>query len=240
MTGNDIVVIEYPAWDNAFFQKRICAVNIQSAGEDISAVVRRENAEMFYIFIDSGIEAPYRNQLLEIGAVDYGKRRMYHKEILFTVPAAGENVVILSQASEETYALVFQSGHCSRFFLDPFFREYFEPLYRHWLDKAFNTDGYTLLGVNEESGPSGILLLADSGNIELLAVSEQVRRKGIARSLVNAAESLIGSKGLFTLTVGTQDRNEGACRFYEVMGFQLKSSTAIWHLWKKPYLTNHI
>ena len=65
-------------------------------------------------------------------------------------------------------------------------------------------------------GSQSVLDEADMMN---LAVREDARRQGIARSLVLALCRELSKKGVKTLTLEVRDSNEPAIRLYEALGF---------------------
>jgi ribosomal protein S18 acetylase RimI-like enzyme len=59
-----------------------------------------------------------------------------------------------------------------------------------------------------------------SGRIVALVVSEAMRRQGIARQLINAAEQDFSGRGITRISLTTRLTRAGAHRFYEELGYE--------------------
>ena len=71
-------------------------------------------------------------------------------------------------------------------------------------------------------GPVGIFsgdVIVDELQIDNLAVSEQWRRQGIGRALLNSALSMAASLGAVAATLEVRKANASALAFYEIEGF---------------------
>ena len=121
----------------------------------------------------------------------------------------------------------------SRFHLDPMIPA---PLARDlkasWIGNFFKGERGDKMLVAE--GPSGELagfVLAftkeDGVVIDLIAVSPQFQRQGIAADLVQGLASCCPPQTL--VAAGTQAANIGSVRFYESQGFRLASSAYVFH-----------
>ncbi len=80
--------------------------------------------------------------------------------------------------------------------------------------------------VFEERAVLGYIILTPDGHIISLAVARAHRRKGIGTKLINACE--LRCKG-GTLLVEVREGNVGAQRFYEKLGFGLKSRIHLYY-----------
>jgi predicted N-acetyltransferase YhbS len=63
----------------------------------------------------------------------------------------------------------------------------------------------------------------DSRELKNMAVAEAYQGRGIGRSLVNAALGLLASEGCRTLVVATAAADIGNLRFYQRLGFRMRS-----------------
>ncbi len=221
---------EYLEWDSAFFHRKIFKIEIESGFgmAELSRVVADTQGDVFYLFSDEKIEL---TGIAGVEVRELGGRVEFEKKIEGASGESTYRIVEANSPSEELYELAEASGRYSRFFLDPGFVSDAGRMYRCWLDKAFQAPGYALLtalnGNDEVIGLNLYSTHAERGRIELLAVRDEFRQKGVASSLVCAAEQKIRC-----MRVATQLQNSGACGFYRARGYQVLNSTYIWHLWK--------
>jgi ribosomal protein S18 acetylase RimI-like enzyme len=86
--------------------------------------------------------------------------------------------------------------------------------------------------VTEESGRingfNACLLRGDTVAIDLIAVANGAQRRGLGRSLVDAALSYYFGKAA-RIIVGTQSANQPSLALYEAAGFRIKSSAFTLH-----------
>jgi ribosomal protein S18 acetylase RimI-like enzyme len=111
----------------------------------------------------------------------------------------------------------------SRFYHDPFFsREDAEKVYRGWIDNALR-DNLQKTFLLENSGFIICRKLRENnGDIALIGVVSQNRRKGIGRALISKAFEWFHKEGVTVVTVRTQANNISAMNFYARMGFRVK------------------
>lgn len=235
--------VTLPVWDREFFQLDIAAIELE---KDDTAIAFREqlsvlSAELYYLSLDSSLEPFWKTELSAVGAKNYGHRVQFSQtwsrtKIRDTISNALQ-AINPEFPSETLYELAIASGVCSRFRLDPQLNPHFERLYRYWLDLAFREpENNFLLAMPDENGFSGLLLgsiQGTTGRIELFAVAEVARRRGIGQALWQQAVTQFLRRDVNSVSVATQQENLGACRFYEKIGFLPESSNAIWHLWRQ-------
>jgi len=86
--------------------------------------------------------------------------------------------------------------------------------------------GYLLFSINEQ---------AASSTIELVAIDQNHKGRGIGRSLIRSMENYVCKKGIDTIKVGTQLSNIDALKFYTSYGFKHFECNSIYHYWpSKP------
>ncbi len=146
-------------------------------------------------------------------------------------------ITLVKKYSKDLYELTLESGHSSRFKIDPNFKNgEFEKLYQCWLENSLSGEiADKVFVVNNAIGkPCGLLTLAkkkEKAVIGLVAVNE--KKKGIGRRLIQEAFIQTQRWDLTQLEVTTQGQNKGACRFYEACGFKKKEVVYVYHWWNK-------
>ena len=69
--------------------------------------------------------------------------------------------------------------------------------------------------------------------LELIAINEKTKGKGIGTKLIKALESFAIENSLHTINVGTQLNNIQAQNFYEKNGYKHIINNSIYHWWIK-------
>ena len=124
----------------------------------------------------------------------------------------------------------------SRFHLDPkIANEMANTLKEEWAGNYFHGQRGNEMIVSERDGHiAGFLQLLFSGDIlviDLIAVSEEFRRKKIASNMIAYAEAKI--EGFNRIRVGTQIANIPSLLFYERLGFRILNTSYILHYHNK-------
>jgi dTDP-4-amino-4,6-dideoxy-D-galactose acyltransferase len=126
----------------------------------------------------------------------------------------------------------------TRFFRDPGFpRQRSEELYVKWLRAAIEAPGGdAVLVADEGTGASGFITVTlhrDSltGEVGLVAVSQQSRREGVGAALVQSACKHCAAQGMKRVRVATQAHNVPALRLYERLGFRTNATMLWFHRW---------
>lgn len=120
----------------------------------------------------------------------------------------------------------------SRFHNDPLIpKAVADELKGEWVRNYFLRARGDAMVVAEEGGRlTGFLLLLDAGDaliIDLVAVADRQRGRGVAAAMTRFAEASFPRKSL--IRVGTQIGNAAAIRSYQRMGFALERSQYIFH-----------
>lgn len=119
----------------------------------------------------------------------------------------------------------------SRFASDPLLnKEKVGELYSLWVKNAFLNKEKTVL---TSASRDGFVICDFSGercHIDLLAVAESARGKGVGKKLLLEAERLATDAGYKELLVGTQAANVSALRLYEKCGFRVAFTSQTYHL----------
>jgi dTDP-4-amino-4,6-dideoxy-D-galactose acyltransferase len=148
-----------------------------------------------------------------------------------------ENFIELTELDDNLLDLTFQSGHFSRFKIDTNFKNNeFETLYTAWIEQSIahkNADKVIGFSVNNQIvGFITFVLKNNKFDIGLIAVNEQHRSLKIGKQLLAFVFNYSLSKNVDFVTVTTQNKNQGALKFYLQNGFSIYKTTYIYHLWK--------
>lgn len=148
-----------------------------------------------------------------------------------------ENLVELNILDDNLLDLTFQSGHFSRFKIDSNFKNNeFETLYTAWIEQSIsheNADKVIGFSINNKVvGFITFVLKNNMFDIGLIAVNEQHRSLKIGKQLLAFVFNYSLSKKVDFVTVTTQNKNQGALKFYLQNGFSINQTTYIYHLWK--------
>lgn len=134
------------------------------------------------------------------------------------------------------HSLAIEAGGHSRFAVDPNIpAKKTEELYTTWIDNSvqhgFADHVFTARDLDEPNAAM-ITLRRRNGemSIGLLATHPGHRRRGLARKLIKAAETIAATNGL-QLEVTTQADNQEACAFYESCNFNTFTDTYVYHIW---------
>lgn len=173
------------------------------------------------------------------------RARLVDRKVTFTRSLPSEPLQVpqpLSSArqepvSQETLeALALQSGHLSRFKVDPGIpQERFEALYRQWMRNSLSGAlADDVLVLKDQGQVAGMVTVADkegAGDIGLISVGDAHRRKGYGRALVLGALRWAQDQGLDRAQVITQEDNRAACHLYEACGYHLAQRAFVYHIW---------
>lgn len=127
-----------------------------------------------------------------------------------------------------------RSFRFSRFHLDPAFPTALaNRIKREWVENYFaGKRGDAMVVAESEGRMVGFLqaLRHDSALIiDLVAVSSEAARRGLARRMIAYLATGMDGTVPDSLLVGTQAANIASCRLYEALGFRLESSAYVMH-----------
>jgi ribosomal protein S18 acetylase RimI-like enzyme len=150
------------------------------------------------------------------------------------VPAADYDIRFARPEDEDkTASLAFRGFEFSRFHLDPFIGTGKADLIKsEWVRNYFkHLRGDSMILTARGDDIYGFLMLLHGQEqtltIDLIAVDSEMRRKGIAASMIAFAEN---TGGAFNgIRAGTQLTNVTAMKFYEDLGFRITSAHHIFH-----------
>jgi GNAT superfamily N-acetyltransferase len=143
-----------------------------------------------------------------------------------------------SKDEKETVSLAKRSFSYSRFHLDPSFsKETANKVKVEWVRNYFNGQrGDALIVARVHENIAGFLQLIYRSDgvliIDLIAVDEAYRRKGLAGTMIRFAEKSCGD--FKVIHVGTQIANVPSLKLYESLGFRVTSAEYIFHYHNRP------
>jgi GNAT superfamily N-acetyltransferase len=230
-------------WDSSFFGFPVYKRSIESVRDfsgfrqEVLSDKAKDECGVCYLFIPSELYPLLADYLSELGGVSGGSKVFYSLAIdsKNTLSSSNEIKPILC-INDTVRRLAVLSGRYSRFAMDPAFSSRCDDMYERWIEKCFQAcvcGESVVLGFFEGDCAVGFLSLSfndETASIDLLAVDEGKQRRGIGRSLVNAAINMSRDKGCGVINVATQGNNWTARRLYESCGFQSVDLQCIWHL----------
>lgn len=138
--------------------------------------------------------------------------------------------------TRELEELAFEAGKYSHFLNDPKFpRDLFVKTYQNWIANSANkTLAKKILVIWRDQIIVGMVTLGEKnqrGDIGLLGVSENFRRHGFGKQLVQAAQMEFIRQGYATAQVVTQLQDVPACKLYEKCGYTIEKIDNYYHFW---------
>lgn len=230
--------IKYLAWDSNFFNKRVGTLVYTNTVPDESGLLKKlqieEKYDLLYIIAHNEKNC---NEICKTGAVLMDRSVTYHKTTNFCT--GGHNNAIIpynGSLTTDLLELAYESGHKSRFKLDPFLNTKFKDIYRIWIEKSLSGELADRVFIyQDEEKIEGFITVSNKsgiGSIGLIAVSKNKQGRGIGKLLLNKTDQWFQQQNIKRAEVVTQSENKGACRFYEKNGYVIKEIQYIYHLWK--------
>ena len=228
-------------WDSQFFGFPVGRLRGMSISEtqlrDIITEAREQGWRLLYWFVEPDDETSAASaRTLRIPLTD--RKARFVKKVGSGPYTVSPQVWPTEALTPRLLELARQSGHYSRFRLDPAFQAgLYERLYDHWIRSSISGQmaRQTLIHQSiQEQDATGLLTLGyqpTHATIGLLAVLEERRSRGIGQQLLDAALYYTHAWNLPELHVTTQLDNEGACRFYEREGFHRAHEEHVYHVW---------
>lgn len=225
-------------WDTDFFGFGVCRIQSECAAGIASAIAdaRQAGMRLAYWFVEPGdTEAAATAKAINARLVD--QKITYLLDLGgLTLGAPDARIESAAFATPQLRALAVESGHYSRYKVDPGFdREVFEKMYNIWLERSVSgAIAREVLAFTEGEKEVGFVTLGvknGRANIGLIAVDSAARGAGIGAHLLSAAVSRAREWGCDQIDVVTQKDNAGACRFYERFGFAEEQVVNIYHVW---------
>lgn len=224
-------MIKKMEWDSDFFNLSVGELNFNEYNDSLNA----KSYDLLYVVSSDDFDMKlngFENSFSE-------QKTKFYKELKETQQLS-ENVISYRETAydiQDIYQLAFESGKHSRFLLDKKFSpEKFKELYKLWIDnsisKKFADD---VLLYKYEGKTVGLLTyktIEKNAFVGLIAVSYEHQGKGIGGIMLKHLETVLYAKGIYNLTIPTQDQNQQACYFYNKIGYSISEKTYIKHYWK--------
>lgn len=224
-------MIKKMEWDSDFFNLNVGELLYKEHNDslnyvdfDLLYVVSAEDFDLKW----KGFENSFSEQKIK-----------FYKE-LKEIQQLSENVFSCEEIAydiQDIYQLAFESGKHSRFLLDKKFSpEKFKELYKIWIDNSLSKNFADDVLVYKYQGKMVGLLtyktIEKEAFVGLIAVSPEHQGKGIGGIMLKHLETILYAKGIYSLTIPTQDQNQQACNFYNKIGYSISEKTYIKHYWK--------
>lgn len=221
--------ITHLAWDSDFFGKKIGKIKLDR-DETISDIdLISDNYDLLYIY------TPHELLVGNPGLHLADRKRSYILDCPKCKSSIDHNVTEFIGEPSALYNLAIQSGHKSRFNIDPnFSNEEFVRFYKTWVDNSLNHSFADFIYVYNINGiPCGFITAQKKESvisIGLFATDIQYRNKGLGSALINKITQIAAIDNL-SVEVTTQADNVRACKFYEHKGFRVSDESLVYHLW---------
>lgn len=227
-------MIKKLVWDSELFGYPVGQIQILKADPDIiSATINNSNKfKLVYVITPQKIEF----EIPELKLVDIKTR--LSKKVKNNQTYSLQNIHEYDgEEDSQLNRLALQSGVFSRFKVDSnFTHNEFEKLYLRWILDSINKIIADKVIVYKQPGGHCVGFVTikfknDFSEIGLIAVDEQSRGKGIAKSLLTFIDGLTINAGCNRIEVVTQLENLPAINLYEQAGYEIISKKYIYHLW---------
>lgn len=227
-------------WDSGFFLHRIGRLRPDpDEATDLRGIAKLDRSGFDCVFIELDARAVHLlEQWVGLGARIVDLRAVMDLHLVETSSTgADEGVLEASHWSTADRAaaarLVEQLAPLSRFAKDPKLAPFIGDLYRTWFDRALSAE-HLALGVRRGGVLAGVLTSSvrdGAAWIELFAVDERSRRRGIGTMLLRAFRSRARASGMRTAHVRTPLHDVPAVRVYERAGFRTSRASFALHWW---------
>ncbi len=242
------MTIKLLEWDTQFFGYKIGSVTLTNeTPEDLLVAILNEESSSFrFISLFLPENKTLSSRICEEWNIALADQKVvFHKKLTrssYTTSHHEQIESVMYQDHTKFINLAVASGVQSRFRLDPHFSIIdFERMYEEWIKNTLSgqiaDNCYTY---SHQQHPIGVVTVKkkkDYTNIGIIAVESNFRGKGVGNKLLYAAEKYSYENGFQEITLATQQRNIGACHFYQQNGYLPKTTTNIYHFWNDEYHT---
>lgn len=231
-------------WDSQHFGYKIgCITLTNDTPEDLLlAILNNQNSSFRLIYLFLPKQKTLSSRICKEWNIALADQKVvFHKELISSSYIKNHHdriESIMYQNYTKFTNLAIASGIHSRFKLDAnFSNDSFARMYEAWIKNSLNGQiADNCYGYFEQRHPIGIVTIkkeTDFATIGIIAVDSTFRGNGVGHKLLYAAEKYALENDLREITVATQQRNIGACHFYQQNGYLLKETTNIYHYWNQ-------
>lgn len=222
-------------WDSDFFGVKTASITLDGSEtpEDIDrqlSDLKGDDVRLVYLFSPQSIPQGHTGKWL---LADRKRSYMNPSPQANGLPAG---VKPFQGHPSALHSLAIEAGGHSRFAVDPNIpAKKTEELYTTWIDNSVlhGFADYVFTANDLDEPNAAMITLRRRGgeiSIGLLATHPDHRRRGLARKLIKAAETIAAADGL-QLEVTTQADNHEACAFYSSCNFNTFTDTYVYHIW---------
>ena len=225
-------MIEKLLWDSDFFKYAVGKYTVEKVFDNNRFDINKKNFKLIYVYAQS--------KLKKCKDCNFIEQKVTLSKTLNVTPKINTNISIFNSkidSIDELFNLVLLSGVHSRFKTDINFKNNeFEALYKKWMTNCLSSDSDAIILVYKENNKILGFTTVESiskrtSKIGLIAVDENHQRKGIAKRLLNFAETISLENNCKNIEVTTQGQNKSAMNFYEKYGFNTIFTNYIYHYW---------
>lgn len=225
-------------WDSDFFGITIGRSDFDCASvtdlETMLAQKKQSGYDLLYVFLNTPPDSACADWFRLNGGMLVDEKVIYEKRVPVSAVAHANVSEYTGAMTQELCKLALESGHSSRFKIDPKLNHKFEAFYTVWMQKSVDKILADKIFVYRDNGNiCGFVTIKVKeriGQIGLIAVDEQVRGRGIGKALIAACDRWLIGNGITKHQVVTQLQNTGACALYEKCGFVQASVQPIYHI----------
>ena len=229
-------MIDYLEWDSQFFGMKIGRYNINFLSSEILNELLKQKSidhyQLVYLLAEQiADDALTMLNRMNLSPVD--NKVTFGCNVTEKIVSPTEIVNYQGSLTPDLLQLALDSGHQSRFKLDPHLAPKYESLYHQWIQKSLSGEMADVVFVYQQDVIKGFVTVKKSGScgkIGLIAVHNSMQTKGIGSLLLESVMHFCYENKLNTCEVVTQYYNIGACRLYEKNGFNIILKEIIYHL----------
>jgi ribosomal protein S18 acetylase RimI-like enzyme len=228
--------IDLLEWDTRHFGVKIARLpEASDAGQISEGIAAGEQAGVRCLVMLIELDRPAAITAAEAaGFRSYDVRLELDRVVSGSPVPATDPIVATDSDLPHLEEIARRSFFDSRFYADPNFDdERAAEMYALWVRRGITDDERLLLTTEERGG--FIVCHLDTqgqiGTIDLIAVADHARGRGLGSQLVDAAEAVFDEAGMTRARVVTQARNIAAQRLYQGRGYRTARASIWLHRW---------